>query len=1054
MRNGGLAVAAALATVCAGTQAVSAQPGGDHRPAFGKVDLGAAGGKGLHLTPAAASNRIVTVMLQMQGQPVSVQEAAAQASGKELSKQTRKSIHDRLKSDQDQIKDEIGKASGHVVAQLQWAYNGVQVQVPQKNVGDLAALPGVVAVHKMRTFKPDNTNGVPFIGGPETWQETGLTGKGVKLAVIDTGIDYTHADFGGPGTVEAYKAAHDHSTEADPSLVGPEAPKVKGGYDFVGDAYDANTPGSVPQPDPNPLDCNGHGSHTAGSAAGFGVLADGTTYKGAYNADTVKTNDWNVGPGVAPQADIYAYRVFGCEGSSDVVAAAIDRAVADGVDVISMSLGSPFGGTDDPTTVAAENAAAAGISVVASAGNEGHSGYMVGSPGTGNHVLSVAALDGSLPQYPGAILSFAKGGSVDTIDANGADLPTGSLPVKVLKDGGSISLGCKPEDYQVPGVEGALVVTQRGTCARVARAVFAQQAGAAAVVMVNSSDSLPPYEGPITGNPDTGEQYDVTIPFLGAKKSTAATFLAADGDTVSFTSKPVVNDGYEKAASFTSGGPRNPDSAPKPEVTAPGVSVASVGVGTGNGFAIMSGTSMAAPMTAGTAALVKQAHHDWNGDEIKAAIENTGDPSLNKGYSVRLAGTGAVQARKAVDSTVLAQTDNGLNSLAFGFVPGTGDYRATKSFTLTNEGGSPATYDLSVAANGDQAGSSLSVSPKRVTVAPGRTRTVNATLSIPKAAFAALSSDDTYAVGPGEVNTVRGDVVATPVNPAKDQQTLRVAYLVVPRGLSDVQAKLSNVKSSDGGTTFDGTLRVSNKGIHAGTADVYAWGISDGKDTGGRSMDVRDAGVQVLPGSALGGGDSDRALNFVVNNWGQSANQAANEFDVAIDNDRDGTVDYYVVGVDLGEVLAGEWNGILGSFTIDAASNRVVDAWYADAPMNGSVVVLPALASEVGVDSAHPGFSYTVTGFSILDSSLADPTGSASFDAFRPAVASGQFAQLAPGETAELPLSLDVAAELSDKARGWLVVGVDDASGTQQADEVAPDLSGFGGTGRGNGGGR
>src|SRR5205823_1353167 len=107
--------------------------------------------------------------------------------------------------------------------------------------------------------------------------------------------------------------------------------------------------------------------------------------------------------------------------------------------------------------------------------------------------------------------------------------PAGPLPVKVLKtSGGQISLGCDPSEYTAAGVTGALVVTRRGTCARVARAIFGQQAGAAAVVMVNSSDTLPPFEGQITSNPDTGEAYTVTIPFLGVRSSDGAALLAAD----------------------------------------------------------------------------------------------------------------------------------------------------------------------------------------------------------------------------------------------------------------------------------------------------------------------------------------------------------------------------------------------------------------------------------------------------------------------------------------------------------------------------------------------
>src|SRR5205814_8045613 len=120
----------------------------------------------------------------------------------------------------------------------------------------------------------------------------------IKVAIIDTGIDYTHANFGGPGTVAAFDAAAATSTlPANPALFGPAAPKVKGGTDLVGDDYWPNQTlpnGSpnpnyqpVPHPDPNPLDCSaarggGHGSHVAGTAAGFGVL-NNATYAGPYN---------------------------------------------------------------------------------------------------------------------------------------------------------------------------------------------------------------------------------------------------------------------------------------------------------------------------------------------------------------------------------------------------------------------------------------------------------------------------------------------------------------------------------------------------------------------------------------------------------------------------------------------------------------------------------------------------------------------------------------------------------------------------------------------------
>ncbi|HYL07482.1 MAG TPA: S8 family serine peptidase, partial [Candidatus Udaeobacter sp.] len=325
---------------------------------FAKVDTSLYESNGQHpaFVPASLSNRPISVVLEMSGSPVAVQDVATQQQqGRKLTGSEKQAIRQQLEAQQNNLHGDLDKAGARVVGQMQDAYNGIQVVVPQKSLPQLAALPGVVALHSVASFTPDNTNGVPFIGGPEAWGTFSVTGKGVKVASIDTGIDYTHADFGGPGTVDAWTKAKANSTAAaDPTMFGPLAPKVKGGYDFVGDNYNANTPGSVPVPDPNPLDCFGHGSHTAGTMAGFGVLNDGTTFKGPYAANTVSSHTWNVGPGVAPEADIYAYRVFGCAGSSNVVDLAINQAVKDGVDVISMSLGSPLGGTDDPTSVASQ----------------------------------------------------------------------------------------------------------------------------------------------------------------------------------------------------------------------------------------------------------------------------------------------------------------------------------------------------------------------------------------------------------------------------------------------------------------------------------------------------------------------------------------------------------------------------------------------------------------------------------------------------------------------------------------------------------------------------
>jgi subtilisin family serine protease len=985
-------------------------------------------------------------MLELGPKPLAAYDAAALRQGHRLGQGERASIRAGIRAQQDKLSGAIGKAGASIVGRLQSAYDGIIVR--GGDPATLAAIPGVVAVHPMQTFRPSNERGVPFVGAPTVWN-TGRTGAGVKVAIIDSGIDYTHANFDGPGTRAAYLDEFAHGTDPPPaSLVGPAAPKVKAGFDFVGDDYDADGTAAqqVPHADPNPLDCDhgdvgGHGSHVAGILTGFGVLSDGTTYTGPYDAATIASHSWNVAPGVAPEADLYFYRVFGCSGSSAVVAIGIDAAVAAGVDVISMSLGSPFGGESDPTSVATQNALDAGIAVVASAGNEGPSGYMVGSPSTVPGVLSVAAIDGGFANFPGANLALGTGTSLKAVDANGAAFGDGTvLDVKVIRNAdGSVSLGCAQADFGSLAPN-TLAVVARGVCARVHKAIEGQKAGAAAVAMINNAAGLPPFEGPVAQDPDTGEFFTLTIPFFGVNgpgTSTEATNLvAADGGTVTLTNEVLPNPGYKRIVDFSSGGPRNGDSALKPEVSAPGVSVVSTGVGSGNQPGVKSGTSMSAPMTSGSAVLVKQVHPDWGPAQIKAALMNTADPGLNLGYNARLGGTGVVQVQQAIATDVLATTGDGLDSLSFGFVGGAGTYTASKSFTLTNYGSSAAGYALSVAGNGPQQGASLTLSDSSVTVPAGGSVTVTGTLTIPAASFAGLPADSSSGpLGPGGLLTIRGAVVAAPT---VGGPTLRVPYLVAPRGLSDVVAgaRAAYVKRQTN-NVFDSSLPLANGGVHSGVADLYAWGIHDPQDAARGEMDVRDAGVQVIPATALDDTlpASDRALVFAVNTYGRWSNACANEFDIAIDLQRNGKPDFFVVGADLGAVLLGDSNGQMASFVFDASGN-LVDAWLADAPMNSSTVLLPALASDIGL-KADSQFGYAVLGHSVAPGGVPDDvTGAATFDVRNPGVSSGVAAELAPGASATLPLWVDFDKFRSAPALGWLAVTTDDASGAAQADEV------------------
>ena len=161
-------------------------------------------------------------------------------------------------------------------------------------------------------------------------------------------------------------------------------------------------------------------------------------------------------------------------------------------------------------------------------------------------------------------------------------------------------------------------------------------------------------------------------------------------------------------------------------------------------------------------------------------------------------------------------------------------------------------------------------------------------------------------------------------------------------------------------------------------------------------------------------------------------NHSANNFLIIIN----GKPDFFVVGVDLGAVLTGSYNGQLGSFTIDAKTGALVDAFFAEAPTNSSVVELPTTAADLGLHGANTSFNYAVNSFSAIDGSHTDSTSAAAYDAGKPGVSSGQFATLAPGGSTTIPLAVDFGKFQDAPALGWLVVSTDDPSGAAMADEV------------------
>jgi subtilisin family serine protease len=994
-------------------------------------------------TPLGVSKKPVRVILELADEPVALHQERA---GRKLDRADKERIKGALKRQQDALRPGIQALGGRVLAQYQASYNGVKVHIARDRVAALAALPGVVAVRPVQIMKPtaieaapDNIRGVPMIGAPTVWQTLGLRGENIKVAIIDTGIDYTHANFGGPGTTAAFAAAAATSTlPMNPALVGS---RIKGGIDLVGDDYDASAddledgspnPKTVPHPDPNPLDCNGHGSHVAGTAGGSGVTAAGATYNGPYDASTIGSQAWTIAPGVAPKADLYAVRVFGCLGSTDVTVDAIEWAVDNDIDVINMSLGSPFGSRDDPSAVASTNAARAGVIVVSSSGNEGASQYITGSPGTADGAISTAAND-PWPTIPGATLTVpAAPGSVTAINANGWPFSSLGLTVKVIRNDpltpADESLGCSVADFGTLAPN-TIAVVERGVCARVAKAIFGQQAGAAAVLMINNAAGLPPFEGPITSNPDDGTPYTVTIPFLGVSSADRARVQSADGLASNIAAVNLNNPNFTGFASFTSGGPRTGDGRLKPDITAPGVSIISTGVGTGNAARVVSGTSMASPHVAGVAALMRQARPSWSVEEIKTAIVTTAQPSGIGGaasYRVSRAGTGLVQPAASTTVQVLARANgekfNG--NLSFGVEELKGTFSRTKEVVLKNKGSSAATYSVA-AVRPTAVPHSVGFSATSVTVPANGSAAVAVTLTVP-ANTAGSSAGFREVAGLVEFTPQGGGAV------------LRVPYYLVTRPQADVSTRIGRLAGNNPSTT----ATVTNKnGVVAGSADFYAWGLSDHNTRDKSSADVRAVGVQAFPFSA-----TQQLIVFAVNSYHRWSNAATNEFDIEVDVDGDGKADYVVVGVDLGAVTAGTFNGQMAAFVFSTRSAGASVQFLASAPSDSSTALLPVLssqlcrASEPCLSAASPRFTYRALAFDLIDETAKAVPGSAKFNAWSSSISQGGFAAVAPGASATLPISVNSAEWAQTPAKGLMVVSHDNKSGADEAQliEVAP----------------
>ncbi len=1020
----------------------------------------------------------VQVVIELNDEPATVTYANAKAINADLAVELTRAQIAKIEAAQQKLLPALKALDATVIYRTQRVYNGIAVVVDARQLPALARLPGVKGIHRLIPKEIENWSSVPQIGSPALWEFIGTLGEGVKVGVIDTGIDYIHADFGGPGTEEAY-AANDTTVITDTYESNPLFPtmKVVGGIDLVGDDYDAEDPNSIPMPDPDPMDCNGHGSHVAGSIAGYGVNVDGTTYTGPYDTAAAANFDaLQIGPGVAPKADLYAIRVFGCEGSTNVTDLALEWAVdpdgdgdfSDRMDVVNMSLGSSYGSTYDSSAIASDNAVLAGVIVVASAGNSGDVYYVTGSPGASTRTISVAASEdggavfGSLKVnspagiaglYPATEAAF--GPDLADIDPLTGDLayPTNNL-------------GCTAFDAtDAAKINGKIALIDRGSCAFVAKVKNAQDAGAIGVLIVNNAPGFPITMG--------GTDTSITIPAMMTDLDSGAvikTALADGAVNVTFDAQyrdtqHLFNPALEDTlGSFSSRGPRRTDSFLKPDITAPGVSIYSVANGTGTEGISMQGTSMAAPHVTGAMALLRELHPGWTVEELKALAMNTANNDLWAGalrYGPGRVGTGRITLEQAAESPIVAYNAGtpGAVSVSFGAWEGTSPTTFNRTIRVINKSGTALTYDVALDLRVDSPGMDYTVSPASITLPAYGVKTVQVTLTLDPAAMRRTTRDATVSTGRHWLPEEAGYVVLTDTGATYPDVRVPVYATARPAATMSASGTL-NFPNPTGTATLNLSGTGLNTGSAYGTADYLSLGaafelLEESPSDPFVPAEAKNADIKYLGvTNDFGTSNTASTLYFAIATYGKHTSATAydTEFDIWIDADRDGWFDYvvynhtylspsdvfvtYVVDLETGAVTASSYtNGF-------SASN------YDTKIYNSDVMILPVATSLMPkLNRYNQSFDFQVVSYAreydgIVDMS-AIHTYSVGAQGLKIGTGAPFFVDL-NGETVQVTYNQN--AYLANGAQGLLVVHLHNANGaTAQVLPVTtnPDLVSF-----------
>jgi len=846
--------------------------------------------------------------------------------------------------------------NARVIARVQTVLNAVFVEVDASKLADIARDPAVVRVAPVGDYERDLSETVPYIGATAV-QNTNVKGNGIKVAVLDSGVDYHHAALGGSGNPADYAAN-------DPNVVEPgtfPTAKVKGGFDFIGSAW-VGGPMTPPEaPDPDPLDDGplaGHGTHVSHIIGGTG--------------------------GVAPEVDLYAVKVCSsittaCSGLSLIQAMDWvvdpngDGDLSDRMHLVNMSLGSSYGQPfDDDLSFAVDNATSVGILTVAAAGNSSDKPYAAGTPAAADSALSVAQTQ--VPSSRGQVL-VVNGVSYSAVFQPWSTPLTSVLtgPVQYGNGAGGNLNGCAA--FTAGSLTGKIVLVDRGVCNFTLKIKNIGDAdGLAGIIGLIAPGS--PFEG------GDGGDRPITVPgyMISQSNSTAIKAAIAGGAIGTLDPANQVPLVGQMVGSSSRGPQHESTTRIKPEIGAPGASVSAI-AGTGTEEGPFGGTSGASPMVTGSAALVLQATGGAQANpqgrppgnafglgltplEVKALLMNNAETNITTEFSPDLApitriGGGEVRVDRAVKAPVAAwDADVPTAALGFGFVDVDSTVTFEKTVRIRNyAGGAPRNYAVTPTFRfpDDAANGAVTVSaPSNVTVLPGRGRdtTFKVTMTIDGSKLPGnFMNSGSLGADPIALNSNEYDgyLVLT-----HGSHTLNIPWHVLPRKAAEVEPSTDTITPG----SFPQVIGLDNTGVGTAQNDAYALlATSPDIPQGGQGQqsptpDLRAVGINTFPVPAgFCSGSASFLWTFAISTHERQEHLVPVSHFVFLDTNQDGTDDFLVLNRDA--TLNDTADGRQLTWVVNLATGAASAFFFAEHSTNTGNTVLILCGEQIGMNAAN-----------------------------------------------------------------------------------------------------